>query len=82
MPSFEVHSSSTLVVDVCTDDCTHDPSYYEVSDVDTTSYHSADFGSEHLHVSHWSQSPYHLVGQLKVNDIMIAIAIEHFDVVR
>jgi hypothetical protein len=61
-PSDEVLNSSTLDVDVCIDDSTHVVADHEVSDVDTASYHSVDFGLEHLHESPWFQSPHHLVG--------------------
>lgn len=76
-PSYEVHSSSTLDIDVCTIDCTHDVVDHEVSDVDLVSYHSVDLGGKNE-----SRGYHHLAGQLKVNDDMIATALEHFDVAR
>ena len=47
-PSFEIHSSSTLVNDVFANDSTHDVVGYEVSIADTTSYHIIDFEGEWL----------------------------------
>lgn len=81
-PSSEVHSSNTLEIVVCTVDCTHDVACQEMSDVDTASYHSANFDLESLHGSLKFQRSHHSVGQLKVNDNMIALALEHFDVAR
>lgn len=42
----EVASSSTIVVDVCDDDSTHDVICQELTDADTISYCSVEFGSE------------------------------------
>lgn len=81
-PSFEVQSSSTLDVEVCMDESTHDAAYHVVSDDESASYHSAYCEPENLYGGHKLQNPHHLVGQLKVNDNMIATTIEHFDVAR
>jgi len=81
-PSYEVHSSNTFDDIVCTVDSTHDAASHIVSNDDSASYHSADYKSEDLSGDDSSHGYHHLAGQLKVNDNMIATALEHFDVAR
>ena len=74
-PSIEVLCSMPLDAE-CPDVSTYATIGHEESDVDTMTYHSADFGTDHLQL----KNLLHLLGQLKVDDNMIATAIKHFDV--